>query len=41
MNIRLYLSYDIKNTLESHFWHENDEILPYIEDVVMVMGAIT
>ena len=23
MNVRFYLSYDIKNTLKSHFWRKN------------------
>ena len=29
MNVRLYLLYDIKITLNSHFWHEMATILPY------------
>ena len=27
MNVRLYLSYDIKNTLNSHFWRKKVIIL--------------
>ena len=27
MNVRFYLSYDIKITLKSHFWRENFKIL--------------
>ena len=27
MNVRFYLSYDIKNTLKSHFWRKNVIIL--------------
>ena len=30
MNLRFYLSHDIKITLKSHFWRENVKILPSI-----------
>ena len=40
MNVRFYLSYDIKNTLKSHFWCKNVIILPLctlnIMDVIML-----
>ena len=28
MNIRFYLSHDVKITYKSHFWRENVKILP-------------
>ena len=31
------VSYDIKTTLKSHFWHEKVMILPNICDVIMTL----
>ena len=36
MNVRFYLSYDIKITLKSYFWcKKNVMILSYVRNVVM------
>ena len=35
INVRYYLSYDIKITLKSHFWHDNVKILLFCTHIVM------
>ena len=35
MNVRLYLAYDIKITLKSHFRRKNIKIVHYVHNVVM------
>ena len=37
MDVRFYLSYDIKIILKSHFWRENVSVLPYAHGVKSVI----
>ena len=34
-NARFYLSYDIKNTLKSHFWRKTLHFFDYVSNLVM------
>ena len=34
-NVRFYLSYDIKITLESHFWRKKVRFCLYVHNVIM------
>ena len=36
-NVRFYISYDIKNTLKSHFWRKYIIMLDYVRTDVMVV----
>ena len=36
-NVRFYITYDIKNTLKSHFWRKYIIMLDYVRTDVMVV----
>ena len=40
MNVRFYLSYDIKITLKSHYWRENVKILSSFMKATLLLVSL-